>query len=118
MLRRVVQHIPEKHFRMIRYFGFLANRVCGKYLPKVYEALKMATPGPVPNLYFAQMAKAFLNVDPFLRACWWRADGIHGGNQRADGAGTGPQRSGDRADEVREAMTGGKVRPHLGLAVK
>ncbi|RMV80011.1 transposase protein [Pseudomonas caricapapayae] len=29
MLRRVVQHIPEKHFRMIRYFGFLANRVYG-----------------------------------------------------------------------------------------
>ncbi|RMS52871.1 hypothetical protein ALP64_202484 [Pseudomonas syringae pv. actinidiae] len=65
MLRRVVQHIPEKHFRMIRYFGFLANRVCGQYLPKVYEALKMATPGPTPKLYFAQMAKAFLNVDPF-----------------------------------------------------
>ncbi|RMU88248.1 transposase protein, partial [Pseudomonas savastanoi pv. phaseolicola] len=65
MLRRVVQHIPEKHFRMIRYFGFLANRVCGKYLPKVYEALKMATPGPTPKLYFVQMAKAFLNVDPF-----------------------------------------------------
>ncbi|WP_235664039.1 transposase, partial [Pseudomonas savastanoi] len=61
----VVQHIPEKHFRMIRYFGFLANRVCGKYLPKVYEALKMATPGPTPKLYFVQMAKAFLNVDPF-----------------------------------------------------
>ncbi|PHN61527.1 transposase, partial [Pseudomonas syringae] len=50
---------------MIRYFGFLANRVCGKYLPKVYEALKMATPGPVSKLYFAPMAKAFLNVDPF-----------------------------------------------------
>lgn len=65
MLRRVVQHIPEKHFRMIRYFGFLANRVCGQYLPKVYEALKMAKPEPAPKLYFAQMAKAFLNVDPF-----------------------------------------------------
>ncbi|MBF7144670.1 MULTISPECIES: IS91 family transposase [Pseudomonas] len=65
MLRRVVQHIPEKHFRMIRYFGFLANRVCGQYLPKVYEALEMTKPGPTPKLYFAQMAKAFLNVDPF-----------------------------------------------------
>ncbi len=65
MLRRVVQHIPEKHFRMIRYFGFMANRVCGQYLPKVYEALKMAKPEPAPKLYFAQMAKAFLNVDPF-----------------------------------------------------
>ncbi|EGH26757.1 ISPsy3, transposase, partial [Pseudomonas amygdali pv. mori str. 301020] len=38
MLRRVVQHIPEKHFRMIRYFGFLANSVCGRQLPRVYEA--------------------------------------------------------------------------------
>lgn len=65
MLHRLVQHIPEKHFRMIRYFGFLANRVCGKYLPKVYEALKMKAPGAAPKLYFAQMAKAFLNVDPF-----------------------------------------------------
>ncbi|WP_180275258.1 transposase, partial [Pseudomonas avellanae] len=26
MLRRVVQHIPEKHFRMIRYCGFHAIR--------------------------------------------------------------------------------------------
>nr|AAV68728.1 putative transposase [Pseudomonas savastanoi pv. phaseolicola] len=42
-----------------------------------------------------------------LRAVW-RADGIHGGNQRADGAGTDPQRSGDCADEVREALTGGR----------
>ncbi|KKY52148.1 transposase [Pseudomonas amygdali pv. lachrymans] len=50
---------------MIGYFGFLANRVCGQYLPKVYEALKMATPGPVPKLYFAQMSKAFLHRDPF-----------------------------------------------------
>nr|SPD89716.1 hypothetical protein PSCFBP3800_P200080 [Pseudomonas syringae group genomosp. 3] len=33
---------------------------------------------------------------------------VHGGDQRADGAGTGPQRSGDRADEVREALTGGR----------
>jgi len=36
--------LPQRHFRMIRHFGFLANRVCAQYLPK---------------LYFAQMAKAF-----------------------------------------------------------
>lgn len=65
MLRRVVQHIPEKHFRMIRYFGFLANRVCGRQLPRVYEALKMEKRGKAPKVYFAQMSKAFLNVDPF-----------------------------------------------------
>ena len=29
------KHIPEKHFRMIRYAGFLANRVRGELLPIV-----------------------------------------------------------------------------------
>ncbi|WP_241496231.1 IS91-like element ISPsy3 family transposase, partial [Pseudomonas syringae] len=65
MLRRVVQHIPEKHFRMIRYFGFLANRVCGRQLPRVYEALRMERRGKAQKLYFAQMSKAFLHRDPF-----------------------------------------------------
>ncbi|KPW16767.1 ISPsy3, transposase, partial [Pseudomonas amygdali pv. aesculi] len=65
MLRRGVQHIPEKHFRMIRYFGFLANRVCGRQLPRVYEALRMERRGKAPKLYFAQMSKAFLHRDPF-----------------------------------------------------
>jgi hypothetical protein len=65
MLRRVIQHIPEKHFRMIRYFGFLANRVCGQPLPRVYEALQMEARGKAPKLYFAQMSKRFLNLDPF-----------------------------------------------------
>ncbi|MEX3557149.1 MAG: IS91 family transposase [Burkholderia sp.] len=65
MLERVIQHIPEKHFRMIRYFGFLANRVCGRYLPLVYQALKMEVPGKAPKVCFAQMSKAFLNRDPF-----------------------------------------------------
>ena len=34
-LERFTKHIPEKHFRMIRYAGFLANRVRGKLLPIV-----------------------------------------------------------------------------------
>ncbi|KPC26178.1 Uncharacterized protein ABJ99_4653 [Pseudomonas syringae pv. cilantro] len=108
MLRRVVQHIPEKHFRMIRYFGFLANRVCGKYLPKVYEALKMATPGPVPKLYFTQMAKAFLNVDPFRCVLCGARMVYTAAISGLTVQGTGPQRSGDRADEVREALTGAR----------
>ncbi|WP_440866502.1 transposase [Symbiopectobacterium purcellii] len=36
---RLIKHIPEKHFRMVRYFGFLANRVVGKLLPLVRKAL-------------------------------------------------------------------------------
>ncbi len=32
---RFTQHIPERYFRMIRYFGFLSNRLRGKLLPIV-----------------------------------------------------------------------------------
>lgn len=39
LIKRLIQHIPEKHFRMIRYFEFLANRVVGEMLPKVRHAL-------------------------------------------------------------------------------
>lgn len=34
-LMKFIKHIPERGFRMIRYYGFLANRVRGKLLPIV-----------------------------------------------------------------------------------
>lgn len=49
---------------MVRYFGFLANRVCGK-LPQVYRALGMDKPEPVAKVCYAQMVKQFLSRDPF-----------------------------------------------------
>ena len=39
---RMIEHIPDKHFKMIRYFGFLSNRRRGEMLPKVYDALGFA----------------------------------------------------------------------------
>ena len=36
-LDKFTQHIPDKGFRMIRYYGFLANAVRGKLLPLVYQ---------------------------------------------------------------------------------
>ena len=44
MIRRYVSHIPARHFKMIRYYGFLANRKRGNLLLKVYEELKMSAP--------------------------------------------------------------------------
>lgn len=41
MLQRYVSHIPARHFKMVRYYGFLANRKRGTLLPKVYDALEM-----------------------------------------------------------------------------
>ena len=44
---RFVQHIPDKGFRLIRYYGFLAHRVRGTLLPTVYELLDQPTPDPI-----------------------------------------------------------------------
>ena len=40
-ISRLISHIPDKNFRVIRYYGFLANRVSGKLLPIVYTLLDM-----------------------------------------------------------------------------
>jgi len=65
IVARLKQHIPEKFFRMERYFGFLTNRVCGEKLQVVYSALGMEKPVPVPKMCYAQMSKQFLRRDPF-----------------------------------------------------
>jgi len=37
---RLIMHIPDRSFRMIRYYGFLSNRTRGKMLPLVYMAIQ------------------------------------------------------------------------------
>ncbi|UAN45205.1 transposase [Serratia sp. JSRIV001] len=62
---RYVSHIPSRHFKMVRYYGFLANRKRGTLLPKVYDALEM-TPREKPQKPgFAVLMKAFLGTDPY-----------------------------------------------------
>ncbi|ESU76657.1 Transposase (plasmid) [Shigella dysenteriae WRSd5] len=43
---------------MVRYFGFLANRVCGEKLPQVYRALGMDKPAPVAKVCYATNGEA------------------------------------------------------------
>jgi len=38
-IARLIQHIPDSNFRLVRYYGFLANRCRGKFLPVVYQLL-------------------------------------------------------------------------------
>lgn len=40
-IQRVIQHIPDKGFRIIRYYGFLANALRGKLLPIVNKLLNL-----------------------------------------------------------------------------
>ncbi|WP_235860979.1 transposase, partial [Photobacterium phosphoreum] len=39
MMLRILNHVPEKQFKMIRYFGFLSNRLRGRLLPLIYKQL-------------------------------------------------------------------------------
>lgn len=36
-IARFVRHTPDKHFRMVNLYGFLANRVRGQSLPEIYS---------------------------------------------------------------------------------
>lgn len=65
MIGRYISHIPAKHFKMVRYYGFLSNRKRGTLLPKVYEALSMAARKKPEKPEFAVLMKGFLRTAPY-----------------------------------------------------
>lgn len=65
MIRRYVSHILARHFKMIRYYVFLANRKRDSLLPKVYDTLDIMSPNIPENPGFAALIKGFLNTDPY-----------------------------------------------------
>ncbi|QBY45757.1 IS91 family transposase [Arsenophonus nasoniae] len=65
MIRRYISHIPARHFKMVRYSGFLSNRKRGKLLPKVYKALEMTARKKPENPGFSVLMKGFLRTDPY-----------------------------------------------------
>lgn len=66
LILRLIEHIPDKHFRMIRYFGFLANANRKNQLPKVYKALNQRQPEPIVLITYRMLSKGYLRVDPFV----------------------------------------------------
>lgn len=62
-LDKFTQHIPDKGFRMIRYYGFLANAVRGKLLPIVYKLLNQNVEKQTTLGWRILMKKTF-NIDP------------------------------------------------------
>ncbi len=64
-ITRFIQHIPDVGFRMIRYYGTLANRVRGKLLPIIYALLGQQQPCLNPKISFAALMKTTFNIDPF-----------------------------------------------------
>ena len=62
-ITRFIRHIPDKGFRMIRYYGFLANRVRAKLLPTVYNLLEQPERNAIKITYQDLMIKSF-GLDP------------------------------------------------------
>ncbi|HFH0422630.1 TPA: IS91 family transposase [Salmonella enterica subsp. enterica serovar Bovismorbificans] len=65
MIGCYISHVPAKHFKMVRYYGFLSNRKRGELLPKVYEALQMKAREKPEKPGFAVLMKVFLRTDPY-----------------------------------------------------
>ena len=64
-IARLVQHIPDIGFRMIRYYGFLAHRVRGTLLPIVYHLLGQKNPGHHTPPTFAELIQQNFGFNPF-----------------------------------------------------
>ncbi|WNN54740.1 transposase (plasmid) [Hafnia alvei] len=65
MLLRYISHIPSRHFKMVRYYGFLSNSKSGELLPKIYAALEMEVKTKPTKPGYATLMKQFTNVDPY-----------------------------------------------------
>jgi hypothetical protein len=64
-IARLIAHIPDQNFRMIRYYGFLSTRNRGKLLPLVYKLLEMKNV-VVKKVYtfWRTMIRKFFGRDP------------------------------------------------------
>jgi hypothetical protein len=62
-IERFIRHIPDHGFRVIRYYGFLANRVRTKLLPKVYALLDLPMKS-IPKITYGMLFRQFTGTDP------------------------------------------------------
>lgn len=62
-IAKFIQHIPDPGFRMIRYYGLLANRLRGVLLPIVYQLLNQLPKVGKPDSFDQLMFKNF-GVNP------------------------------------------------------
>jgi len=63
---RIVTHIHDKHFRIIRYYGFLANRIRGKLLPVVNELIVKIKLEKSTKITWRLLIKESFGEDPMI----------------------------------------------------
>lgn len=66
-ISRLIMHIPDKNFRCIRYYGFLANRVRRQLLPLVHKLLQ-STSDLTKKLYITwrNLISSSFGFDPLM----------------------------------------------------
>lgn len=62
---RLIKHIPDKNFRVIRYYNWLSNRQRGKLLPHVYQLIKQI-PALIKEISWFTLFYNTFGYDPLL----------------------------------------------------
>ncbi|WP_236550752.1 transposase [Salmonella enterica] len=103
------QHIPEKFFKMVRYFGVPCQPcVWREAAAGVPWHWGMDKPEPVAKVCYAQMVKQFLSRDPFGMRAVWLPDGIPPGHCGAECIRAEEKRAGYQSTEVYAGLTQAK----------
>jgi hypothetical protein len=61
---RLIRHIPDKHFRMVRHYGLFATRVRGELLPRVRALLSQEEPEPLAPPTWRERWQGCTGTDP------------------------------------------------------
>jgi Putative transposase. len=64
-IQRLIKHIPDSNFRLIRYYNWLSNRTRGKLLPIIYVLIKQQVQFIKKITWYDLFHKAF-GYDPLL----------------------------------------------------
>ena len=62
----LIMHIPDRYFRMIRYYGFLSNRTRGVQLPIVYKAINQIVHKKTKLISWRLMIWLNFKIDPLF----------------------------------------------------
>jgi hypothetical protein len=65
-IARLIRHIPDKHFRMVRHYGLFATRVRGTKLAQARQLLGRAEPAATAAPTWRERHEARTGVDPLV----------------------------------------------------
>jgi hypothetical protein len=67
-IMRLIAHIPDRYFRMIRYYNWLSTRTRSQYLPFIYQALNQIVK-KLKELSWRELFIKNFGKDPLACAC-------------------------------------------------